>query len=252
MSRSPSMSFVKKLVPWCAAALAWALGLVMSAAQALAPSGSDGAPAGDAMLAERVQQLAHEAVRRSAADMRVQIEVGHLDPRLKLAPCARITPFVPTGARLWGATRVGLRCDDGARWSVYLPIRVKVFAPALVLAQALPAGTVIAAAHLTRAEIDLAAAPDTALQRESLALGRILSRPLPAGATLRQGDLRARQWFAAGDTVRIVARGPGYQAVSEGQALGPGLDGQNARVRTETGRIVTGRASGPRQMDLTL
>jgi flagella basal body P-ring formation protein FlgA len=127
-----------------------------------------------------------------------------------------------------------------------------VFAPALVLAQALPAGTVIDAAHLSRAEIDLAAAPGAALQRESLALGHALNRSLPAGAALRQSDLRPRQWFAAGDTVRIVARGPGYLAVSEGQALGPGVEGQNARARTETGRIVTGRASGPRQMELTL
>lgn len=246
------MATVMKLLPWCVAGIACALGCVLSTARASSPAAATNAPGIDAALAERVQQVAHDAARTRAADVRVQVEIGRLDPRLKLAPCARITPFLPAGARPWGATRIGLRCDDGARWSVYLPLRVKVFAPALVLAQALPAGTVLEAAHLARAEIDLAAAPGTALQRESLALGRALNRPLPAGAALRQGDLRPRQWFAAGDTVRIVARGTGYLAVSEGQALGPGLDGQSARARTETGRIVTGRVSGPRQLELTL
>jgi flagella basal body P-ring formation protein FlgA len=252
MGRASSMAFVMKLPLWCTARVAWALGTVISVAHASTPAAADGTSAVDGLLADRVQQLAREAVRRTEADMRLQIEVGHLDPRLKLAPCTRITPFVPAGARLWGATRVGLRCDEGARWSVYLPVRVKVFAQALVLAQALPAGTVISEAHLTRAEIDIAGAPGAALQRESQALGHALNRALAAGTALRQSDLRPRQWFAAGDTVRIVARGRGYLAVSEGQALGPGVEGQSARARTETGRIVTGRASGPRQMDLAL
>ena len=75
--------------------------------------------------------------------MRVEIELGALDPRLKLAPCAHITPYLPPHARLWGATRIGVRCDEGARWSVYLPVRIKVFARASTITQDLPAGTVL-------------------------------------------------------------------------------------------------------------
>ncbi|MFO1216908.1 MAG: flagellar basal body P-ring formation chaperone FlgA [Burkholderiaceae bacterium] len=205
-----------------------------------------------APLAERVQQFAQQAARAGAPDVRVQVDLGALDTRLKLAPCARISPYLPSGTKLWGASRIGVRCDEGARWNVYLPVRVKVYAQAVVLRQPLAAGTVIEPAHLAQAEVDLAAEPAPVLRREADVLGRALARPLASGAAVRQSDLRARQWFAAGDVVRIVARGAGYAVVSEGQALAPGLEGQTSRVRTEGGRIVTGRASGPRQLELTL
>lgn len=206
----------------------------------------------DIALAERVQHLAQEAARTERGDVRVQVEVGALDPRLKLAPCARVTPYLPQGTRLWGASRVGVRCDDGARWNVYLPVRVKVLAQALAVNRALSAGTVLEPVHLSWAEVDLAAEPGIALRGEAEVIGRALSRPLRAGQALRRADLRPRQWFAAGDTVRIVMRGSGYAVVSEGLALGPGLEGQSARVRTEAGRIVSGRASGLRQVEIAL
>jgi len=39
-----------------------------------------------------------------------------------------------------GRTRIGLRCTQGATaWNVYLPLTVKVFAPALAAAAPLPA-----------------------------------------------------------------------------------------------------------------
>ena len=205
-----------------------------------------------AVLTERVQQLAREALRAEPDDVRVEVEIGALDPRLKLAPCARITPYLPQGTRLWGATRIGVRCDEGARWNVYLPVRVKVFAKALTVVRPLAAGTVLETAHLSVADIDLAAEPGSAVRADAEAIGRALSRPLRAGQALRRGDLRPRQWFAAGDTVRIVLHGTGYSVVSEGRAIGPGLEGQTARIRTEGGRVVSGRVVGTRQVELLL
>ncbi len=56
----------------------------------------------------------------------------------------------------------------------------------------------------------------------------------------------------AGDTVRISARGAGFAVSGEGQALTPGIEGQTARVRTESGRIVVGRPVGERHVEMTL
>jgi flagella basal body P-ring formation protein FlgA len=69
---------------------------------------------------------------------------------------------------------------------------------------------------------------------------------------LRSGDLRPRMWFAAGDTVRIVAGGSGWHIRGEGQALGPGVEGQVVRVRTESGRIISGMAVADRQVEVAL
>lgn len=231
-----------------AAALWIACGLWLLPGRAQA----EAAPALGDELTRQVQQLASGAGQGTAGP-RVEVEVGQLDPRLRLAPCATIEPYLPAGARPWGRSRVGLRCTSGpSRWNVWLPITVKVFGPALVLRTPLPAGSVLAAADLVRAEVDLAEEASNPLLDADLAIGRTLAQALRAGQGLRQAHLRPRQWFAAGETVRVLARGAGFSVAGEGQALTPGLEGQPARVRTETGRILTGQPNGERRMEMLL
>ncbi len=205
----------------------------------------------DALQAQ-AQALALESAR-PADGLRVEVEVGRLDPRLKLAPCARIDTYLPAGFKPWGRTRVGLRCAEGAvRWNVFLPITVKVYGPALVAASALPAGSVLSANDLSEAEVDLAAESAAALTDATLVVGRTLARTVSAGQSLRQHHVRPRQWFAAGDTVRLVAVGAGFAVQSEGQAISAGLEGSAVRVRTESGRIVTGQAVGDKRVEVAL
>ena len=215
------------------------------------PAMADELPA--ATLAE-AQALARSAAAALApAGARIEAVPGALDTRLRLAPCARIETYLPAGGRPWGASRVGLRCLQGTTaWNVYLPVTVRVFAPALVSTTPLPAGTVIEAAHLTKAEVDWAADASPVHTRSEVLLGRTLARPLAAGQPLRGADLRVRQWFAAGDTVRIVASGSGFSVSGEGQALSPGIEGQPARVRTDGGRVVSGLPSGDRRIEVAL
>ena len=159
---------------------------------------------------------------------------------------------MPGGVRLWGRARVGLRCDEGARWSVFLPITVKVFAQAWSANQALPAGTVIDASHLRLEEVDLAAEPSPVLRQPQAAFGRALARGLRAGQALREADLKPRQWFAAGDTVRVVTSGSGFAISADGQALNAGIDGQIVKVRIDGGRVVSGRATAERRIEVML
>ncbi len=212
----------------------------------------------DAGLAEQLQRLASDSASQLVAGkdgppVRVEVELGQLDPRLKLAPCEQIQPYLPGGARPVGRTRIGLRCLQGAvRWNVYLPVTVKLFGQALVAESALPAGTLLEARHLRFAEVDLAASADPAVTAGGMAVGRTLARPLAAGDTLRRSDLRARQFFNAGDVVRVVAVGPGYAVSAEGQAVTPGIEGQPARVKVESGRVLSGTPTGDRRMELAL
>jgi flagellar basal body P-ring formation protein FlgA len=232
----------------CRPALAAALALALGSCQAQA------AAAVDSVLEQQVRALALGAMRASPAGVtRVELAVGALDPRLRLAPCERVEPYLPAGVRLWGKARIGLRCAQGpVAWNVYLPITVKVFGPALVAAAALPAGSVLAATDLTQAEVDLAEEPGMALTDTAAVVGRTLAGALRPGQSLRQSAVRPRQWFAAGETVRVVARGDGFAVASEGQALTPGIEGQNARVRTEGGRILEGLPVAENRIEVAL
>jgi flagella basal body P-ring formation protein FlgA len=105
---------------------------------------------------------------------------------------------------------------------------------------------------LTQSEVDIAAAPGAAVPDPALAIGRTLGRSVAAGATLRQGDLKPRQFFASGETVRVTALGQGWQVETEGQAVGAGIEGQTARVRTDSGRLLNARPVADHQVEVTL
>ena len=221
---------------------------------ALLPAATARAQAMDAALATQVQQFALEATRQAGLPaLRIEVRVGQLDPRLRLAPCTVVQPYLPAGMRLWGAARIGLRCaDPGVRWNVFLPVNVDIFGPALVANDSMAAGQVLSAQDLRSAEVNLAAARDAPLTRSEAVVGRALARPLAAGAALYSRDLRARQWFVAGDSVRIVASGNGWRISGEGQALAAGVEGQSVRVRTDSGRIVNGVAVAERLVEVAL
>jgi flagella basal body P-ring formation protein FlgA len=219
----------------------------------LVAAGAAHAQALDADVAQQVRGLALAGSPHVAGVTRVEVEVGRLDPRLRLAPCQRIEPHLPPGTRLWGRTRVGLRCTQGpSAWNVYLPVTVKAFGPAWVAAVPLVAGSVVAAADLAQAEVDLAEDSSAAVTQRELIVGRTLARALDPGQGVRQAHLKLRQWFAAGETVRVVALGAGFRIAGEGQALTPGLEGQPARVRTDSGRVLTGMPVGERRMEMAL
>ncbi len=89
--------------------------------------------------------------------LRLEVTIGELDPRLQLAPCERIEPYLPVGTRLWGKTRMGLRCTQGSsKWNVFLPLTVKAFGPAWVIRDPIPSGGVLTEHHAMQAEVDWA------------------------------------------------------------------------------------------------
>ena len=90
------------------------------------------------------------------------------------------------------------------------------------------------------------------IRQPQAAIGRALTRALQPGQALREADLKPRQWFAAGDTVRVITVGSGFAISADGQALNAGIDGQTTKVRIEGGRVVSGRATAERRVEVTL
>jgi len=185
---------------------------------------------------------------------RTEVSMGKVDARLRLAPCDKILTYLPSGVRLVGKTRVGLRCVKGATpWSIYLPVTVNIFGNAMVSSALLPAGHVLSADDFHQAEVNLA--DDTMnppITTAAVLLGRTLAKPLAPGQSLRPDSLKARQWFAAGDKVQIRATGSGFAVAGEGEAMTAGLEGLPARVRTESGRVVSGMPVAERQLEIAL
>lgn len=195
-------------------------------------------------LGPLTQRWLNDALARNQSGglpLRMEVSVGTLDSRLRLAPCARVEPYLPVGARLWGRTRLGLRCMEGATaWNVFLPVTIKAFGPAWVLNSNVESGAVLTAADASEAEVDWAAEAAPVMGNPDQWVGQVASRQLMAGQTVRQSMVRAPSVFRAGAQVRVVAQGPGYLVTSSGQALSNGAVGQTIRIRMDNGRLISG------------
>ena len=205
-------------------------------------------PASYARSAAPIEDKLTLFIKNEARDLpgRVEISISPLDDRLKLAPCAGLEPFVPKGTRLWGRTMLGVRCVDGASWSVLLPAEIRVFAPALVATRMLPAGQPIEAADLRLEEIDITREAQPAVSDPESLTDMTLTRALAAGQVLRKDYLRPKPAVKAGEPVKLVYRGAGFQISSEGRAVSTAAAGLPVRVQVSGGRIVNGIAQpGP-------
>lgn len=188
------------------------------------------------------QHLGADDLAEGDLPLRPEIELGQLDSRLQLAPCARVEPYLPRGARLWGRSRIGLRCVEGAtRWNVFLPITVKVWGPAWVVQRPVVPGAVLTEADVAAAEVDWAEHSAPVLVRQADWLGVTAARGLMPGQVLRQNMVRPVQIFKAGTEVKVLVKQAGFQLSATGRAMGHGFLGQPVRVKMPHGRVVSGR-----------
>lgn len=234
--------------------IALCLAVLIATAAALAQA-SDAAPAPDD-LGALSRRWVDDALSRNpppGLPLRMQVSVGALDARLRLAPCARVEPYLPQGARLWGQTRLGLRCAEGAvAWNVFVPLSVQAIGPAWVLTRNVAAGAPLAAGDALEAQVDWAAQAAAVLLQPAAWLGQIAARPLLAGQALRQNMLRAPDLLRAGAQVKLLAQGPGYVVTAAGQALTAGAQGQTVRVRMDNGRVVSALVRDAETVELPL
>lgn len=156
-----------------------------------------------------------------------------------LAACTTLEPFLPTGARLWGRTTVGVRCAGERPWTVYLQAKVAVQATYYVAARQIAPGEPLSAADLVARDGDLTVLPLAVITDPAQAVGATALARISAGLPLRQDMLKSAASVSAGQTVRVVAAGPGFTISAEGSVLANAAPGQSVRVRMAAGQIVT-------------
>ena len=198
----------------------------------------------------RLHALHEAAAAAGGAQSRIEVVVGEIDPRLQLAPCTRTEVFLPAGARFWGRAFAGVRCLDGATWSINVPVTVRVFGPALVAARALAAGAPVQGTDVRNAEVEWTREAQGVVTAADQLDQRVLARPIASGQAIPLNALRAPQAVGQGESVRLVGRGNGFSISADGIALASATAGQSVRVRTESGRILTGTARAGRLVEV--
>ena len=188
-----------------------------------------------------IRQAADAYARQQTAHLtgQVSVTVGAIEA-MQLAACAKLQAFMPLGAKLWGNSNIGVRCSQGADWTVYVPVTVRVQAPVVVAARPLPSGRQLVAEDLSLQMAELTQLPAGVISNQEDALGKVLSYGVVAGNPLRQDMLRAPILVRQGQSVRLVAQGAGFKVSSEGRALNNAAIGQQVQVKAQNGQTVSG------------
>lgn len=194
------------------------------------------APQRHADIAAAAKEFLDSKLRSAYASY--QIEIGTLDPRLRLAPCTeQLHAFLPSGSRLPGNTTVGVSCSGASPWTLYVPAKAKVMNEVVVLRRLVTRDTPIGAddVGLETREID---ATRGYIQDPAQVVGKLAKRPLAANTVLTPSMLSAPRLVRRGQQVVLVAAMPGMDVRVQGIALDEGGAGDRIKVRNVSSKRV--------------
>ena len=199
----------------------------------------------DAATRQRLQQwLQRQPGLPSGNGVQLDIAVLPRTRPARLLPCQRSEFFLPTGTRLWKRINVGERCVAGAGWTTWHAVDIRVHGPALLARQPLPAGSTPQPGDFSIQQVEWTAQPSAPLDIATALGNQELVRALAAGQPLRADHLRALPAIRAGEQVAAVTEGDGFRIAIDAIALASAAEGQSVRVRTASGKVLTGMASG--------
>ena len=121
-----------------------------------------------------------------------------------------------------------------------MPVTVKAMGRAWVAKTNVMAGAVLTADDAMEAEVDWADDASPVVPNAEQWIGQVAARSWVAGQTVRQAMVKPAQVFQAGTQIRVLAQGVGFQVLSDGQAITSGVVGQPAKVRLDSGRVMSG------------
>ena len=186
---------------------------------------------GEAWVLEQVRHLPGRTV----------VEIAPVDERLHLALCEQmqISPF---GANTSYARQTLLvQCLAPSRWTLYLPVKVHLYAPVAVATHPLVSGHHLSGDDFVMQEKDVAELAAGSIQDSATVLGQEIQTNVSAGLVLRKDMLKVKDKVLQGQSVSIVAEGPGLHLNADAIALQNGKVGQLISAKNKrSGLIIRG------------
>lgn len=174
----------------------------------------------------------------SADKENIEVTIGNIDSRLRLAKCdAPLTFFLPQANKLRGKTTVGIRCNGSKSWKIYVSANVIEHQSAWVLSRNVASGEMLTEGDLVKTKIavsDTRKIPMTDLKQ---VLNASVKRTMRAGSPIYQGNLCL---VCRGDKVSVSATNEYFSINVEAIAMGDALLGETVNVKNPSSRKVFG------------
>ncbi|MFP5193773.1 flagellar basal body P-ring formation chaperone FlgA [Alcaligenes sp. 1735tsa3] len=197
---------------------------------------------------ESVQALSVQAMQDQAQDYLLKLAQMYpgiatitLDSaRLNAMPaCTQNQIFLPSGQRLRSRMSIGVRCLSPQSWSTSISATLSIQGHYYVTNRRINPGETIHQDDLLEREGDLLALANGVVIDPNQIIGYVASQRIPLGNAIRASALRDPQSVTRGQMVRTIARGMGFVATGEGQALQSGSPGTQIQIKASSGQVIS-------------
>lgn len=158
----------------------------------------------------------------------------------KLPDCDQFQVFLSSGQNLRSRLSVGVRCVAPQQWVGYAQANLSIQGFYYVPTHNLKPGLTLSLDDLAAREGDLLRLAPGIVADPSRIIGYVTTQNIQAGSPIKSRALRDPESILKGQAVRLQARGIGFLATTEGRAMQSGAPGAQVKVRTDSGRIVSG------------
>jgi len=177
---------------------------------------------------------------------RVEVTVGSLDSRLRLAACDQpLEAYDSPNGLSAGRGVVGVRCEGSRPWKLYVPVTIALMDQVVVSSRPLVRGQSVRAEDLMLSEVDTSGLRKAYFTRIEDVVGLRSKRAINSGTTLHAGLLQRAELVKRGSQVDILAVTEGLHVQMRGKALADGGRGDRIQVQNlNSGRVITGTVAG--------
>lgn len=190
---------------------------------------------------EQIRAAAQDYVAARLGGGTAQASAGSLDPRLRLPACGQPLQASAPAPNAGNAWSVAVHCAGPALWTLYVPVRASERRQVVVLLRAVAPGVPVPADALAVQERDVAVLTYGYMSRPEEVAGKLLRRPLPAGAAVTPDALANPASVRRGQQVTLLSQSGSFVVRADGKALADGASGDRIRAENlDSHRIVEG------------
>lgn len=202
----------------------------------------------------KIRQAAEQFLQSQMSppgDGHQKIELGALDPRLRLDVChAGLDAQLAPGSSLGGTTTVAVRCRGPKEWTVYVPARIARYTLVVTSRERMARGQRLNAGDIELREADVNSVRGQGFDSLDDVVGSMVKRPLGPAQIITGNDICL---ICKGEYVTIMAQAGGLTVKMAGLALSDGSYGDIISVRNrDSKRQIQGRITAPGVVEVSL
>lgn len=196
-----------------------------------------------------IEQAAYEFALKQAQMQHdnPQVAMESLDHRLRLKICdSELEVFTKTASTTIGHQTIGVKCSFPTTWTVYVPVKVKVFKTVVVANSALSANQIITEKDIKRQTRDIGALRKGYLIDTKPLVGQQAKYAISMGSVINSNSIKPQKIVRRGELILLVASVGKMEVRMNGTALADAQLGQRVKVKNSSSkRVVEGIVEAP-------